>query len=432
MLKQTQKSPNFYIAKTTPYCVSEPHVTESQLHERWGSLRFPVEFHTVDGTSILVIDGGMHNLNAGPDFMNALLLVDGDIKRGDVEIHINERGWKTHGHQDDPRYENVLLHVVTQQSDAMRHNDSAHFGGYTLLFNQYSGISHSTPAFVRQCTSKPITLEAENILQDLGWRRIQQKARQFSARLQRESLESVWYKGLLRGLGYGQNANQMEQIAALVPYQVALEIGLHSAETDVAAFILGLTGVAEHFNIAVPFWEYAAKKYQLNSCSFFQWKPLRSHPQNYPTLRLFLLFRELGNWRNLIDLSHRNGDGHYFLKKLEAHQKIPFQYREYFPMPQASLGKSRAVELLINLWIPLWLAQSDRKEMEEIQEWSRALPTLKAYKSVENFLRTSTWKDRVTPARLHPILLQGLLWLRHHYCSENLCELCPAMRETDF
>ena len=50
---------------------------------------------------------------AGPDFRDALLEVEGvGLVQGDVEIHVRQRDWKSHGHGDDPRYNGVVLHAA--------------------------------------------------------------------------------------------------------------------------------------------------------------------------------------------------------------------------------------------------------------------------------------------------------------------------------
>ena len=50
--------------------------------------------------------------NAGPDFRDAVVVLDGARLVGDVELHLRAANWYGHHHQRDPRYDGVVLHVV--------------------------------------------------------------------------------------------------------------------------------------------------------------------------------------------------------------------------------------------------------------------------------------------------------------------------------
>ena len=70
---------------------------------------------TSDGRSIRVGHPGKWNLLGGPDFRSARLRL-GDATAaeisGDVELHLRAADWDTHGHANDPAYDQVVLHVV--------------------------------------------------------------------------------------------------------------------------------------------------------------------------------------------------------------------------------------------------------------------------------------------------------------------------------
>lgn len=67
---------------------------------------------TFNGVPIEVISAGTWNRLDGPDFFGAELIIDGRRVRGDVEIHFYAEDWMAHGHDGNPRYGNVVLHVV--------------------------------------------------------------------------------------------------------------------------------------------------------------------------------------------------------------------------------------------------------------------------------------------------------------------------------
>ena len=79
----------------------------------WWTERSPRErFRSVDGRDIVLVEQGRPNRHDGPDFENALLVVDGEWVRGDVECHTTSSNWRRHGHDRDYRYCDVVLHLV--------------------------------------------------------------------------------------------------------------------------------------------------------------------------------------------------------------------------------------------------------------------------------------------------------------------------------
>ena len=67
---------------------------------------------TDSGESVEIISPGRLNTNQGPDFIHAQIRVDGTLLAGSIELHIKTSSWKEHGHQADPNFKNVILHVV--------------------------------------------------------------------------------------------------------------------------------------------------------------------------------------------------------------------------------------------------------------------------------------------------------------------------------
>ncbi|MBR1388802.1 MAG: DUF2851 family protein, partial [Prevotella sp.] len=87
---------------------------EQLLHYVWKHKLFPLrELETTDGRYVEVIDPGLHNRNAGPDFFNAKVCINRTLWVGNVEIHDKSSDWYLHGHDKDPRYDNVVLHVAS-------------------------------------------------------------------------------------------------------------------------------------------------------------------------------------------------------------------------------------------------------------------------------------------------------------------------------
>ena len=68
--------------------------------------------NTNTGDSLQIIDIGEENINSGPDFLNAKILINNVLWHGHVELHTNASDWYLHNHHLNKAYNNVILHVV--------------------------------------------------------------------------------------------------------------------------------------------------------------------------------------------------------------------------------------------------------------------------------------------------------------------------------
>ena len=94
---------------------AEGHWSERHLQCVWYNDKLrPKNLTTRDGEPVEVLSPGRWNLEAGPDFLDASLLVGTERRRieGDVELHVRPSAWTQHGHADDPRYANVAAHLT--------------------------------------------------------------------------------------------------------------------------------------------------------------------------------------------------------------------------------------------------------------------------------------------------------------------------------
>ncbi|MEO0732605.1 MAG: DUF2851 family protein, partial [Bacteroidota bacterium] len=86
---------------------------EDFLHYLWRHVRFNLRnLRTTTGQELTVQHFGQHNADAGPDFSSGQIRLDGVQWAGNIEMHVHASEWYQHGHETDPAYDNVILHVV--------------------------------------------------------------------------------------------------------------------------------------------------------------------------------------------------------------------------------------------------------------------------------------------------------------------------------
>ena len=87
---------------------------EELLHYVWKHKLFALKpLQTTDGQPIEIIDPGLANMHAGPDFFNAKIKINDVTWVGNIEIHQQASDWFRHNHHLDPAYDSVILHVAS-------------------------------------------------------------------------------------------------------------------------------------------------------------------------------------------------------------------------------------------------------------------------------------------------------------------------------
>src|SRR6266481_1050296 len=88
---------------------------ELELQAHWFAGDFGREFTTTDGKPVRIVQFGVWNHEAGPDFSHAAISVEGAKPLGGaIEFDQEVRDWERHGHAQNPAYEDVVLHVFTR------------------------------------------------------------------------------------------------------------------------------------------------------------------------------------------------------------------------------------------------------------------------------------------------------------------------------
>ncbi|WP_314826719.1 DUF2851 family protein, partial [Segatella baroniae] len=230
---------------------------EQLLHYVWKhKLWRPGPMATTDGRRLEIIDPGLHNRDAGPDFFNAKIKVGGTLWVGNVEIHDRSSDWYLHGHDRDSRYNNVILHVcgaidrpvrnergepLTQLQLDVPEYVKAHYDEL-LTTDRYPPCHRIIPSLSR--------LGVHAWMNALQTERLEQKTEAIADRLKRcdGSWEAAYFVTLARNYGFGINGDAFEAWACHIPLQA---VAHHQDNLlQVEAIFLGQAGLLDPAAIA--------------------------------------------------------------------------------------------------------------------------------------------------------------------------------------
>ena len=90
-------------------------IKESQVVKVWQQLTNAKQLVAEGGEALTIIYPGRINDDRGADFRDAVITINKEIVKGDIEVHVKSSDWRAHRHHCDPAYNRVILHVVMWQ-----------------------------------------------------------------------------------------------------------------------------------------------------------------------------------------------------------------------------------------------------------------------------------------------------------------------------
>lgn len=182
------------------------------------------QLKTLDGQPVRVLHPGFASVEGGPDFRSALLQFgSASPVSGDVEVDLRDSGWRAHGHDQNPAFKNVILHVVWEGKPSaarpptlsLREVLDAPLAELALQLEHHSIRALPDELFGKCCAPlRELDAAAVNtLLREAAHVRLQNKAAQFRARARHVGWEQSLWEGLFRALGYKHNVWPMQHLA---------------------------------------------------------------------------------------------------------------------------------------------------------------------------------------------------------------------------
>ena len=187
------------------------------------------QLRTLDGQPVRVLHPGFHNLEGGPDFRRAIIQFgDAPAQQGDIEVDLRPSGWRAHGHERNPAFANVILHVIWENERPHPHAPprlclrevlDAPLGELSLWLG--GEVAENFPEELRgKCCTPLCGLAGKQLIELLHQAasvRLRTKAALFQARARQAGWEQSLWEGLFRALGYKHNVWPMQRLGELRP-----------------------------------------------------------------------------------------------------------------------------------------------------------------------------------------------------------------------
>jgi len=344
------------------------------------------ELQTTAGKTLRVLHPGFASAEGGPDFRGAVLQFENEKPiSGDVEIDLQSAGWRAHGHDRNPSFKSVILHVVWEYSGSiasvpsvlpLKNRLDAPLAELALALETESGL----PAALRgQCAAPLRELSAAQlaeILRAAATVRFQNKAGALLARAKNSGWEQVLWENLFRALGYKHNVWPMLNLAET---KARWTRGAESA-LEIQARLLGVSGLLPDdltraqkssdtfLRRAWDLWWRDRDEFESCILPRAIWKFHGLRPANHPQRRLALAAHWLAK-EDLISKIEAWCAAEASDKNLLAslHEIFQIERDEFWSWhwtfksarmikPQPLLGEARVTDLAVNVVLPwLWI-----------------------------------------------------------------------------
>ena len=420
---------------------------EQLLHYVWKHKMFPLtELRTTDNQTVEVIDPGLHNRNAGPDFFNAKVKIGGTLWVGNVEIHDKSSDWFLHGHDKDHHYDNVILHVagvidtevhtadgsVPPQMQLAVPKEVADHYKELLTTDSYPPCYKIIPNLSR--------LTVHSWMSALQTERLEQKTEAIAERAKRfnGSWEQAYFITLARNYGFGINGQAFETWAENIPLN---DVAHHRDDIfQVEAFFLGQAGLLDintvperyrkdalsegYFTRLQNEYHYLSHKFSLHPIDSGLWRFLRLRPQNFPHIRISQLVNLYYNHKTslaaLTECDTLKKARELMKTHVTHYWETHYTFGNAGPRIEKNLSASSLNLLLINTVVPMLFAYGRHKGDDRLCD--RSFDFLEELRAEDNHI-TRLWREVGLPVD-NAGDSQALIQLKNEYCDRKDCLRC--------
>ena len=386
--------------------IVHPVLTERIIRCLWYAqhLYLKRKITALDGRTVQVISPGRWNTGRGPDFLRGVFYL-GNRKKvcGDVEVHRKQADWKAHGHQSDPSFKNVRLHVFMRshsKNGLCRERLRKRITEVCLskqMRNDLRGLigavnperyPYAVDVARGRCSSifKEVgERRAVRALREEGEKRLARKTMRVGALARKLGEEQAIYRLLLESLGYTSCKKPFVQLSERLPWNLLRRIASDGRKDfrEVGVEEVSLLGTAglipdrpapewdseskRHWGKTHRAWKNLRARWGLKPMDGAIWKRWGSRPANSPWRRvsaigsLLSLAAENGLAMTLfppdVTMDRRSLEDHF--RALVSKHKNHFWQRRYawggerLSRSTALIGQCRILAIVATVLLPV-------------------------------------------------------------------------------
>ena len=429
--------------------------SEKFLYHIWDAQHLVTNLKTVSGKTVKIMFTGRWNTDAGPDFKDAIIDIDGKVLRGDVEIDLQTYNWNSHNHNENPNFNSVILEVVYQ-----------HNGKYPYIINENGDqieilelcnvLDKDVAKLLKKYSEKEFKASRQKCkffqqinedelpakLEKIGQERLEKKIKRFSAEHYFAGFDQLLLQGLFEALGYSKNKYQMLQLALKFRYDKLKKYYSKGMSRDeLIALLLCSSNLTNHLPSSFPaefktkWLELYSKQQILRESIDINWQLFRIRPVNHPAIRLLQISDFLYNsletslFHQILKLFSFSS-GSFNLKDFTTKLYQVLQTRSEFLPERYKLGKTRIDTILVNIILPLVIVYAREKSYNQLEQ--TALKVYREFHGLPDNYITQYMQNLMKPeqkklTKKKAIYQQGLLKLYFDNCQHHDCEACETI-----
>ena len=419
-------------------------INEEFLHFIWKFQLFDFSnLRTTNNESIHVFKPGLHNHNAGPDFLNTKIKINSIVWFGDVELHVKSSDWLKHKHQFDENYNTVVLHVVYEDDIEIRLENGAALPCLELkslipnkYLTEYDSLFHSMATLpCNYAIGNLETLFWSSYTETLLIERLEFKMNRINILFvdSKNDYKECFYQLLAYALGLKINADSMLDLAKTSPL---LLLQKHRGNRmQLEAILFGQSGLllrkytSDYPKQLQNEYSFLAQKYKLNPISPTQWKFFRLRPSSFPSLRISQLADFVVKSETIVEqlFSFKNTKTilPFFKLQVSDYWKTHYVFDKTTLKTNKQIGKSTLDLILINAVLPFCFFYARQKSDSEML--ARVVEAYQSIKSEDNKI-VSYFKE--AKLAVHTAAKsQALIHLHDQYCIPRKCLNCRVFNQ---
>lgn len=463
------------------------HDSEIRLQKLWkGRKLFKHPLKTTSGKTVEVLYPGTQNMDAGPDFKDAILKLDGSLIKGDIEVHLGASGWYAHRHHTDPAYNNVVLHIISEEpraEDLIEREDGVQVQQIYVKIPKDSCETGSEKNTAKEQSSQIV--ENCPLSETNEWKILatihtaaEQRLREKVEQLQEDLIHCSWdhliYKKILEALGYSKNQMPFRRLSELVPFETVCSemqwVAEEMALKKCTALLYGAAGLlpsqikdselnldSELLDYVAPLeylWDQMSHRLEIKPMRAHEWQFFRLRPQNFPTRRIAGMVELLFKFykQGFLTCFHKMFAGNAEdYKKLTRELELKLTVNAYgfwshhykfdgsldrstAKKESTLIGKDRARDIIVNTVIPtmfLYASESQEGSLKNtVRELFRRFPKL-AENTTTRKMRDQLFDGGRSKAVKFSFQQQGLIYLDKLYCSSLRCSECLELENAN-